>query len=457
MWVQGLLLLLLLLAPIIRGGNRPLALLCLEILGLLLLVGVLLKPAGLSRVSKWSLGFILALCLIPLVYLIPIPFSIWQHLPGHQSYAEAMRLLFDQDVMHLNLVPSMSSSLSWYSWLALIPSVAVFLAIAAGSREICWHVTLVFIFFAFFQALLGLAQYVQGQSSFLRFYWEFGGKAIGTFANRDHLAGFLEMALPLSIALALSALRRFETEVSMHDYRQSAVTLQANTLFYTFVAIFILLGLIFTQSRTGVFLGVVIVLVMMLIFMLRESRKSTYGLIGSVFLVAIAFAIAIGLVPVVDRFTADPMQDARWKIYRATWEAIQAFFPVGSGVGTFAEVFKPFHTADLSGMFINHAHNDYLEWLTEGGLWAAVLIVWFFIYYGIRWVKLIKLPRWQRYEYIQVAAGIGILAMSIHSLVDFNLHIPANQIYFALLLGLFFRLSKTGSSQKSRQAAALKI
>lgn len=448
MWVQGLLFFLLLLAPIIRGGNRPLALLCLEMLGLLLLVGLFIKPGGLSRVSKWSLGFVLTLFLIPLIYLIPIPFSLWEQLPGHQAYAEAMRLLFDQDIMHHNLVASMSSSLSWYSWLTLIPSIAVFLAIAAGSREICGRVTLIFMFVAFLQALVGLAQYAQGPSSFLRFDWESGGAAIGTFANRDHLAGFLEMALPLSIALALSALRRFEVEVSMHHYRKSAVSLQANTLFYTCIAVFILLGLIFTQSRTGVFLGMVIVFLMMLIFAFRETRKSTYGLIAGVFLVALAFAITIGLVPVLNRFTADPMQDARWKIYRATWDAIQAFFPLGSGIGTFAEVFKPFHSADLSGMFINHAHNDYLEWLTEGGLWAAILIVWFFIYYGIRWVKLIKLARWQRYEYIQVGAGIGILAMGIHSLVDFNLHIPANQIYFALLLGLFFRVSKDNQVSK---------
>jgi O-antigen ligase len=448
MWVQGLLIVLLLLAPIIRGGNRPLVLLWLEILGLLLIVGLILKPGALSRVSSWSLGFVLALLLIPLLYLIPIPFSLWQQLPGHQDYAQAMRLLFEQDVMHHSLVASMSAPLSWYSWLALIPSVAVFLTTAAGSREDCWRVTLIFILLAFFEAMLGLAQYAQGPISSLRFDWEFGGTAIGTFANRDHLAGFLEMALPLSIAVALSALRQFEVEVGIHDYRKSALTLRANILFYTFLAIFILLGLVFTQSRTGVFLGMVIVLVTMLIFALKVGRRSAYGLVGGVFLAAIASAITIGLVPVLNRFTADPMQDARWKIYSATWQAVKAFFPLGSGVGTFAEVFKPFHSADLSGMFINHAHNDYLEWLTEGGLWAAILIAWFFIYYAIRWFKLIKLPRWQRYEYIQVGAGVGILAMSIHSLVDFNLHIPANQIYFALLLGLFFRVSKDSQVSK---------
>jgi O-antigen ligase len=450
MWAHGLLFVLLLLAPIIRGGNRPLSLLCLEVLGLLLLVALLLNPSGLSRVSKWSLGFVLVLFFTPLLYLIPIPFGLWQQLPGHQGYAEGLRLLFDEDIMHRSLAVSMSSSLSWSSWLALIPPVAVFLTIAAGSRENCRSVTLIFMYLAFFEALIGLAQYAQSPSSFLRFDWESGGLAIGTFANRDHLAGFLEMALPLAIALAVNALRQFKVEVSKYGYRKDAVSLQANTLFYTCFAIFILLGLIFTQSRTGVFLGMVVVIVTMLIFAFRIGRKSAFGLVSGVFLAAIAFAITIGLVPVLNRFTADPMQDARWEIYKGTWEAVKAFFPLGSGLGTFAEVFKPFHSASLSGAFINHAHNDYLEWLTEGGLWAALLIAWFFVYYGIRWVKLMNLQHWERYEYIQAGAGVGILAMSIHSLVDFNLHIPANQIYFALLSGLFFRVSKELASNKVR-------
>ena len=43
---------------------------------------------------------------------------------------------------------------------------------------------------------------------------------------------------------------------------------------------------------------------------------------------------------------------------------------------------------------------------------------------------------------MQVGAGISLLLMALHSLTDFNLHIPANAIYFALLAAVFFHRSE---------------
>ena len=40
--------------------------------------------------------------------------------------------------------------------------------------------------------------------------------------------------------------------------------------------------------------------------------------------------------------------------------------------------------------------------------------------------------------YLQVSAGLGVLALAAHGVFDFNFHIPANAIYFAFLAGIFF-------------------
>jgi O-antigen ligase len=146
------------------------------------------------------------------------------------------------------------------------------------------------------------------------------------------------------------------------------------------------------------------------------------------------------------------MHDARWGIYAATWTAIKEFYPIGSGVGTYAEVFQRFQTADLSGMFINNAHNDYLEWLMEGGLPAGILIATFIFLYIVRWLTAYTGTPWRTHNFIQVAAGLSVLAMLLHSLLDFNLHIPANQIYLALMAGLFFRVN---GKQRSGQDSGL--
>ena len=151
-------------------------------------------------------------------------------------------------------------------------------------------------------------------------------------------------------------------------------------------------------------------------------------------------ALTIGLVPVLNRFTEDPLRDARWTIFTSTWEAVKVYFPMGSGIGTYGEVYQRFHVPELSGNFINNAHNDYLEWLLEGGVVAGALIASFILLYILHWQEVLRRGMWRTYNFVQVATGVGILAMMLHSLVDFNLHIPANQIYFALLAGIFFKV-----------------
>jgi hypothetical protein len=44
----------------------------------------------------------------------------------------------------------------------------------------------------------------------------------------------------------------------------------------------------------------------------------------------------------------------------------------------------------------------------------------------------------RRLRFMQAAAGLGMLAMLLHGLFDFNFHIPANAIYFSFLAGIFF-------------------
>ena len=131
------------------------------------------------------------------------------------------------------------------------------------------------------------------------------------------------------------------------------------------------------------------------------------------------------------------LEDSRWPIYSATLDGIGEFFPLGSGIGTFPEVFRRFQPGDVP-LFVNHAHNDYLEWLFEGGLFAGALVAVFLVLYALRWPQLWTQERWSLLRYLQVGAGIGLLLLGLRGLVDFNLHIPANAIYFAFLAGLFF-------------------
>jgi len=119
-------------------------------------------------------------------------------------------------------------------------------------------------------------------------------------------------------------------------------------------------------------------------------------------------------------------------------DGILDFFPLGSGPGTYPDIFHAFQPLELGHVFVNHAHNDYLEWLFEGGVFAALLIVLLLGLYVLQWGKVWSKGEWSRFQFLQVGAGIGIFLLLLHEFVDYNLLIPDNMVYFAFLDGIFF-------------------
>ncbi len=122
--------------------------------------------------------------------------------------------------------------------------------------------------------------------------------------------------------------------------------------------------------------------------------------------------------------------------HRLRWDP--APFPRGGGFGTFPEIYPRFQSPDAIG-YINHAHNDYLEWLMEGGFLAAVILLALLWFYARRWREVWEAGNWSTFRFIQVGAGIGLLVMGLHGIVDFNFHFPANAVYYAFMAVVFFR------------------
>ena len=212
-------------------------------------------------------------------------------------------------------------------------------------------------------------------------------------------------------------------------------------------------GMVGGEGLTGVLLAMLGIFLCMLAFSRRLGGNNVYGLVGTFTAIGVGLAVEIGLAPVLDRFALkDPLSDGRWEIYTGTLQAVGAFFPLGSGAGTFQEVFPRFHPSGLVvNNTINQAHNDYLEWLMEGGLLAAALMVVLLGVYCRQWFRVWARDAWSTFRFIQVGAGIAVLLMLLHGFTDFNLHIPANAIFFAFLAAVFFhRESPSAGAERSK-------
>lgn len=130
---------------------------------------------------------------------------------------------------------------------------------------------------------------------------------------------------------------------------------------------------------------------------------------------------------------------------------------MGSGPGTFPEVYRQFQPLELGHYSINHAHNDYLEWLFEGGLVAAVILLVLLALYLQQWVKLWTAEgQWTIFRFAQAGAGIALLLTALHGCVDFNWHIPANVLYTGFLAGVFFHVDEIPVKQPPDKQSGLR-
>jgi O-antigen ligase len=455
-------------ALFLGASRRPLPMMIAELVALALLVSVLLPwrapmhraapVSGAGRpLSRPLQSFLILLSLVPLIQLLPVTMGLWAELPGRAFYAESIRLANGNssglDWRAISLIPSATEA----AWLALLPPLAVFVVALRLDRERLLILVLVFLGIATLQALLGLAQYGSAAQT---------DSALGTYLNRNHLAGLLEMALPVSLALLAATVghTRPPHAAGRHGRRKRtfrqwvarfSVTRINQAAALGAVSLAILLGLIFTRSRAGVTLAMVGILLSTLMFSYRLGGRNTYGLIGTFTAVGVGTASLIGLVPVWSRFTyTDPFEDGRWKIFDATVRAIGEFFPLGSGAGTFVEVLRRFHPASFPGVTINRAHNDYLEWLLEFGLIAGVLILVWLLFYVRQWGRVWKRGDWTIWRFAQAGAGIALLLMMLHTLVDYNLRTPANAVATALVAAVFFHRTRSDEGRRDRKQRA---
>lgn len=455
----ALCLLVLVAAPLVMGGNRPLPLLGLEIAAL----GMLLLSFGgpwIQAIPRLLLAALVLLCALPFLQLIPVPPEFWSTLPGRAGYA-----LWSEGAPAASTWRAMSIApvLTEYAAWALLPPVAVFVAALNLTPSRLRAAVWVFLAMVLGQAVLGLMQYGDGPGSWLRFGPAVkDGSAVGTFPNRNLLAGMLVMGLPVLLALLASSVFGLDRLTArgrtgrnwfrrVRDWGRSESG-SNRSLLYGAMTLAVLLAIVFTRSRSGIALAMLGLVTS--VFVIGRNLGGRFSARIATVMVAsgLSLAVAIGLAPVLARFGADPLQDTRWLIFAASWEALKEFFPLGSGFGTYPEVIAARHPSEFGGEFyINHAHNDYLEWWVEGGLIAILLTIFFGLVYLWRWRTVWAERNWKTLHMMQVGAGIGMLLLMLHGVTDFNFRVPSNALYFAFLAGVFFYPIEDASLRAGRR------
>ena len=371
-------------------------------------LGVLLFQPGLlrrfaSEAPIWLKALVAVTLLVPLLQLIPVPASLWRELPGREMAAEARDLIgAGSDWFPVTL----DRARTVVAFFALVGPLAVLLS--SHSRVTDWRrsaLTLL-VGLAFLQFALGVVQFAAGGDSLALYETNQTGRFYGFFVG--HISSGLFMVIGLTCLVGLFASRE-----------RAALDL----LVYPAGSALLIIGVILSGSRSAVaLLGIPCLWIAWLAWQeLRHfSRRTRWIAVGTVLatglLAATFMATNQRLGETWERFQS--FEDSRPDIWTDTQIGIERYWPVGSGMGTFDEVFQVEESLEtLPAKKAARAHNEYLEIALEAGIFGVLLVaawVTALLYSTYRGLRTVQAP-------LTLAAALCLLCIALQALIYFPL------------------------------------
>jgi O-antigen ligase len=296
--------------------------------------------------------------------------------------------------------------------------IVVFLMSQAYSRTRHWRGYFWFLMsFGFFVSILAILQYLTFNG---KLYWvrtiQNEGTPFGPYVNRNHFAGFAELIIPVALVpLVLGKVRR-------------------ERLFLVILfALVPIVALLLSASRGGIVGFAVQMLILFSLLLIRRIRVRHMIVGGLVVLCAMMAVSWIGVQQVLERFsgmqTRDVTGSKRATMREDTWRLFLDHPLLGTGLGTLEIVFPPYDSL-YDGRVVDHAHNDYVEALAETGVVGGLCCAWFLVVVLMHSLTRLTEPGSSFGAVLNLSGLIACIGILVHSLVDFNLHIPANALLF---------------------------
>ncbi|OQX63524.1 MAG: polymerase [Desulfococcus sp. 4484_241] len=300
-------------------------------------------------------------------------------------------------------------------------------------------------------ALSSILQYILTEDRALWFRWvPDNAMVFGSYVCHNHYAGLMEMIFGpvLALVFVYRPPRQFGT---MREKVLGLFQEEETPLFMLLFtgAVIMVLSVFFSLSRGGI-----LCILLETFFLIpalpggslskrRVSRKTSAWL----FLCALLMAVTwFGWERLDARFGELPKNllaaYGRPRFWQDSLRAASDFPLTGAGFGAFGDIIPAYQQVFFMRI-LDHAHNDYIELLVEGGAIGVLLFAAFFICFFKNMANTLKKRRDKQAVVVCLGAVAGITAILCHSLIDFNLHIPANALYLAFLCGLAVATANT--------------
>ena len=361
---------------------------------------------------------------VVLLQLVPLPSNLWVEIGPRSRIADGFAALgIPVPPEPISLTPAKTLD----SILGFIPPLAIFCAMVRLKAYRPQWLAVALVAGTILGIALGALQ-VAGSSSDTPAWYLYEetnvGKAVGFFANADHMATLLIITIPFLVAIVAAS-----KTAGVQRY-SAAVAIAAGT------ALVIVVGLVLNGSLAGYGLTVPVLAASVLIILPAQSRWR-YWVLAATGLLLIGAVVglettSIGAGKLGEHATSSV--ESRAQILATTTRAIGDFMPFGSGLGSFRNVYPLYEQPQQVAItYVIHAHNEYAEVALELGLAGILLMLVFFAW----WLSAVwRVWRTAEGGPFARAAAIASGAILVHSVVDFPLRTAAISVCFAMCLAL---------------------
>jgi O-antigen ligase len=429
----------LLLAGVLFGGGGSaagLANLVVQLLALAMLAvnGVAVKTF--FRSAPRAISVLVAVTLLlPLLQLVPLPPAIWQALPGREFAVQSLELTGGSQVWKpFSLDPNRTA----IAFFALLPALAILVLSWQSSAEDRRRLLMLVAACGLLVVLLGAQQLASGNRHLVFYAETLGSPDLqGTFANRNTAGLMLDAALVALVAVfPLRQVRAIWTLGGMAT------------------ALLLIVGVVLTRSRSS--MALLLVPACLAAWRWLRWRRPTWNrrlaivIAAAVLVLAGSAALLAGNQRVQRSFARfDAVEDEqRPLIWEDTIVAIGRYMPVGSGIGTFDDVFQADESLEnLSYGRAKRAHNDFLEAALESGILGIAL--------AAGWIAAVVRFGVQALRRGGIGlAGVGTFALiALQSITDY----PLRSQTLLCLAGLMLALLVDGGRNSGRDDEAEEV
>lgn len=396
----------------------------LQICGLAIILWAAAWPPSdaLPRSARPLLWIALAGIIVVILQSIPLPSSIWAQ-GVRAPIADGYRALGQTlPALPLSLTPYKSLS----SLLGLIPPLAMFCAIARLRACRTSWLAVALIAGTIAGILLGVLQISAARTNPRWYPYPDTniGAAVGFFANANHMAMLLLVCFPFAAAVGRDGMQR-------GLQRASALLAGLGGL-----ALLLVIGIALNGALAAFALVGPVVLASSLILLQPSTVLKRVVAFLIIAWVAGGLLLLSNTSIGATKAGSDIQESVgtRGEILHTTSKAIADFFPAGSGLGSFRQVYRTYESPDaVTPEYVIHAHNDYAELVLELGAAGLVLIIVFLAW----WASAIW-GVWRRSEGgpYALAAAVASAVLLAHSLVEFPLRTASLSVIFALCMAL---------------------